>query len=532
MQNKQNDMDALDREIQRREIEAEIKKRNNAANQANSYSPSGTLFSPMEHLIPSALSGLGQFGNDLDQKAKRFLGSEIGTQDFPLASILSKLIPNISNEQISKFVGAPDTFQGRVTEGIARNAPYFAAPGLAVEGKLAEAIPSLGRAQEALKGIPVKLAKSYLGEEERPQEPSQLMGPGTSEDIKKALVDSITEGRTLPQTQRLAAKEIRNARENQENISQENFERFFNYPHKSEAGEKISLGDTDILPREPGYLGLVKPALLSPSLEKSFDKDTQGIYNKFTNKSTVRNGHKLQSQLGSDIGSLNYKKTISGLDQVERNKLSDLKTAFKQINNLMDSAIEGTPYEGEYRSIKKFHKENVIPFREGAIAKISSGEVKNPGNLSNIFKNREESIARVLRHLGPGFKPKILHAELGEIGQDIKPNKLIALERDLREKGLGSYLTKEHKDILGSFRNKHELEETLKNEHAENLKSFESQLEGKKDYKRAIAALIGTGLGASMGANPATIATLGTLGYLSKPVLDRISRAIVASKRK
>jgi hypothetical protein len=385
---------------------------------------------------------------------------------------------------------------------------------------------------EFTKELPTKLARSYLGHEAIPQEPSQLMGPGTAEDIKQSLIQNITEGRSLPQTQRSAAKDIRNVAAEKKKISGENFEKFFNSPNVGGASYEANLGSMNLLPAKPGSLGLEKPSLYSPNTVKSFNSETQGLYNKFLQDSTVKNAHKLQSQLGNDIGELQYKKSTNGLDQAETNRLVTLTKSWQKANDLIDKKFEGTPHEGEYQTAKKYHKENVVPFTRGALAKISSGEIKNPGNLPSIFKNREEGIARALRHLGPDFRSKILHAQLGEIGPEVKPDEMLNLERNLGEKGLGGYLTKTQKNKLELYRHRHGLEESLKKQHEEAIKEFERKQSEKDKYKKAFAGLAGVGTAAALGLSPATMATMGTAGYLSKPILDRIARAIIESKGK
>lgn len=194
----------------------------------------------------------------------------------------------------------------------------------------------------------------------------------------------------------------------------------------------------------------IKSSLFTPKVLNTFDKKTSDLLEDFANNPTVKNAHEFQSQLGYKIRDLEKQDASKGLSIADKKILDRYKEGQNTIKGLIQKELEqageqsGKNYLEPYLEANRFHYENVVPFRHPLVSKIAKGEVKFPRNISNIFKNPEEDIQKIVEHLGPEFKNKIIFSELGKLkGKGLTSDKLLKAKEELDKKGLTEYITPE-----------------------------------------------------------------------------------------
>lgn len=174
---------------------------------------------------------------------------------------------------------------------------------------------------------------------------------------------------------------------------------------------------------------------------------------------TFNRAHKLQSELGMEIGSLNRRGSIQGLDNSEKNLLAryikDRKLLRSDIKNGLDSLAPD--FGKNYESATKWHKSNVIPYENDTkLWDIASGKNKNTSvsSIKNIFAHPElnKDIQTVIGHLPKDIKDQIAYLGL-EIPEDqLNASNLLKSRPKLEKSGLRSYLSDEIQKSLSELK--------------------------------------------------------------------------------
>jgi hypothetical protein len=307
-------------------------------------------------------------------------------------------------------------------------------------------------------GVPMEMVPSALRGSISKLKPGAL----TSQEVSRVL-DSISGGRELEPNARSIASDIKDS---------------YNKILKEGKGyyKKITdkVKDTPIYEM---YRGIPKADYLNmdKSIIDGYSPDIKAAHSAFLEKPTFENAHKLQNTLGSEA-KRGYKNPFLNLQ--DRQTLGSFSKARKMLKGDIDDFLRRADTTGkmadDYKYASDFHKNEVMPYRDTArIRDIAKEKVINPRNISTIFKNPEADVQKVVDDIGPGLKDKIVYNELGKVGKDASPEKLIKAYDSLDKKGLGSYIT------------------PSLDEHMEALRSKVAQ---SILVKRGVGALIGSGI--------------------------------------
>jgi len=192
------------------------------------------------------------------------------------------------------------------------------------------------------------------------------------------------------------------------------------------------------------YLNLPK------SVTNSLTPNLKTLENQFLSAPTFQNAHVLQSQMGSEIRSLSsgdYQTKIAAQNmQTAQNALrSDMQNHLSNLDSINKNSFgQPTSLAQQYNVASQNWAQNVAPYLENKnISAIATGDVTNPRNITNIFKNPEPEVQKVVDDMGPQANSKILYAELGKQLKNLTPEGLQSAISGLENKGLSSYVTPE-----------------------------------------------------------------------------------------
>lgn len=219
-------------------------------------------------------------------------------------------------------------------------------------------------------------------------------------------------------------------------------------------------GDSNIYQKDipkDGYLGL------DSKITEDFPKHIKDEESRFLKNPTFENAHKYQSILGNAESTLRRK---ANKDLTETNLMKNIGDSRKAVNNDIYSFLGEADKTGperpftdtagyKYAAAGKYHKDNVIPYRDSKLMKeISEGTKVNPRNIQGLFKNPEDNTWKILSHLGQGAQDKILYSQLGKQGVKRTPEGILNAANKLDEQGLGSYISPNLEQQLQSLHHK------------------------------------------------------------------------------
>jgi len=313
----------------------------------------------------------------------------------------------------------------------------------------------------------------------------KLVGAFKPQKEADSLMDYLSQGKSLTENNKSLAADVKAKANENKAISKANY-----------ANVLDKVGDEPVV---SGPLALAnKTQQFKPSEYSGLDEDTiseinknpalKKMNNKFMENPTFKNAHELQSQLGSNMRS--FKKTP--LDPAGKNILAKYGAVRDALQNDMKFFLEkgsAPSLKNEYEAAGNHYLRDVVPYKEGKIGKISRGEIKNPRNISNIFKNPEDSVKKVVQDLGPDANRKIIYSELGKIRNPNAHNVRNSLTY-LDKKGLSEYMYPELRGKLNDLTKK------MWSRHIANA------------VTRHITNAVGTGIASGVGAH-----MLGTRGY-------------------
>jgi len=280
-----------------------------------------------------------------------------------------------------------------------------------------------------------------------------LIGKGIGKGLDKfgaqkqanSLITQLGQGaKTQEQNAKSLAEDIRNAHDYRESQASAQYDpvlkKYGNeeiYPLKNPSGYHAFRNIPEILKDDP---------TLSSS----------EVYEAFINKPTFQNAHRLQSQLGIDIGK------IKRMEPTRENEIS-LKQITSKRNKLKEDMDNFLAYDkndiyaaDQYKRGSDLYKNNVVPYKsDDTLSKIVEGNETNPINIHEVFKSpsdlsiknkhgvRENKIGpinKVINDLPEESKGKILFSKLGTSIEDRDPEILIKALKDAKNNGYSSYI--------------------------------------------------------------------------------------------
>lgn len=241
------------------------------------------------------------------------------------------------------------------------------------------------------------------------------------------LMDSLSGGKGLEDSGKSLAQDVKNTYEQKVNEGAALYKPVFD-----------AEGDSKIYKGKWQDNGNSAYGSLNPKLFDNYSQDVQDLHFAFGKNPTLQNAHNLQSQLGTEIRQ-NSKGNLSIADQNTVKGYQKAQSALKDdINNFM--ADKNPDLASQYQVATKNWAENVVPYIENPkISKMAKGDIENPRNISNIFRNPEADTQKVIDDMGPEASRKILYSELGKV--KLTPEKLAEAYGKLESKGLSSYVT-------------------------------------------------------------------------------------------
>ena len=278
----------------------------------------------------------------------------------------------------------------------------------------------LGAGAEALTGAP-QIAKFGI------EKAKTLFSPFAPETEAQNILSDLGKGQNLEENSKSLATLIRNKFKDKTTQSSSNFNSVLN-----------KVGSKEI--EAPQTLAEAKDAIdeFTPNLKK--------VFNKFKENPTFENAHNLRVDLGEEIG-------LPILTRADRSAQQSLRNVRDVLKSEMDKFLESSPEAGntasEYQGAIDFHRNEVIPYKSHtALRKIATGEIKNPRNISTIFKSPEgeeeaqnfTKTLKVLDDIGQEGNDRILYNELGK---SKNANDLINRFNKLDQQRLGSFVNPE-----------------------------------------------------------------------------------------
>ncbi len=406
----------------------------NAFYQKIGYQPQPSFLNYVPPGIKDVLSGLATGGQNIN----RFVTNDVvkpavGMFDPSLASKINA--PQTINFDQMFGVNNPDLID-KLVKGVAQYSPAMLAGGASLPTQMAAGgaynatqMPDnplvgagigAGLAAAPELATPIKWAANLL----RPQKAAEeLMG-------------RLSGGQTLEENQQGLADNIRNGYKQANNAVADIYKPVFD-----------SIGNNAIYNRINPIYGVSQKGAyenLGKSVFDNFGGDLKDMHQNFMMNPTLNNAHALQSQLGSEIGSINSLIKSGKSDIADKNSLSDLKKSRTALQSDINTYLgtQGIDPVSDYLSASQQFKQNVVPYLSNSkLAKISTGEITNPGNIYNIFKNPEPPVDKVVGDLGDDTARKILYSFLGRTQNNLTPESLTNAIGSLDKAGLSSYVT-------------------------------------------------------------------------------------------
>ncbi len=349
--------------------------------------------------------------------------------------------------------------------------------------------------EDALLAVPLSIGKVFKGKAPvaAPSPPVTL-----SDNIAKELHNDITGGRSYEQSGKQLAENIRNSYADEVAKHKERYDNIFNHPTENESyvtGEPLKVKEMPMYGKD--YLENYRS-------HEFPDKDVQLLHEQYVKYPSIEKAHKLQSELGSEIGYMKKQNTKGNLDQTGKNKLKDYVKAQNSLKDSMEETLHdiNPQLAQEYKNVTESWKNNVIPFHSDKDLKsIAEGKTKNPttSQIISIFKNPEESMNTVVSKLPEEAKDRIVHLGMGKDIYENAPKDLLGAEKSIRTKGLSSYVAPQHEQMFRNLRNNFEKETKEAKEYEANQKLIENiqkeKLKDKKDFIKNIGLIAGGSLG-------------------------------------
>jgi hypothetical protein len=293
-----------------------------------------------------------------------------------------------------------------------------------------------------------------------------------SEPIATELHNGIVGKREIEDSGKQLATGIKNSYDSVKAIHQKKYDTIFNKPTENESyatGEPIKVKN---MPVDNGKY-------IEKYRDNNFpDENIQKLHDELMENKSIENHHKLQSELGSEIGYLKKQKDAGNLDELGKNKLSKYANMRDTLKQDMDNQLNKIdPKLGkQYKDATTDWENNVIPYHSDKNLKdIATGKIKNPtaSQITSIFKNPEENITKVANDLTSDNRARIVHIGSGITGSENAPKNLLNARKSLEKKGLSSYIHPYYEQAFKNLRNNVESEKAIIEQNKQNEQLIE-----------------------------------------------------------
>ena len=416
-----------------------------------------------------AVQGIVNFPHNLVQgiakSAESFAGLPSSDISKKLNIALGNIVPIASTTNFQKVFGVQNPgIVGQTIQNLAQIAPSIVTGG----ETLPEQIASQGafgatQSKDPLTGALIGAA-APLAAEGAVSGPSNLIKLAKEGSVKlvkggvklaktlgasapaKELLDHLGFGKSLEQNNISIASDIKNSYDNVKEEGGRNFDNATRdignnpiYEQKPVSG----LGEPREL-RAQGSEYLNLPQVVRDTGSVALKKESQG----FLKNPTISKAHKLQSQMGREVGDLNELRVKSGLTNEQQSDLHNLHVSRTSLRNDLINKIDRDHPQlaGKYQQATDFWRQNVKPYSEnGKIRKIAFGITKNPKSteINSIFTNPEEDINTIRDHIGSDLDKKVLFTFAKKAPRSETPSGLVKSLETASDRGYESYFTPE-----------------------------------------------------------------------------------------
>lgn len=251
------------------------------------------------------------------------------------------------------------------------------------------------------------------------------------------ILETLGGGNTLEGNAQSLAQDIQNA-----------------FNNRVEQGKALYQPVFDALGNNSIYEGLNPAASSYQALESGLlknNRDLNTLNQQFISNPTLQNAHNLQSQLGTAIRKLQASDAKQNLSVADRNTMQGYQAAQNALRSDINTFLtnQNPALANQYNLATANWAQNVTPYLENSkISQIAKGDITNPKNITNLFKNPEPELQQIVDDIGPQASNKILYSELGKTQANLTPEKLTNAFSQLDNKGLISYVTP---DLLQQF---------------------------------------------------------------------------------
>lgn len=434
--------------------------------------------------------------------------SNLGRGGNAAASILTDgYAPKVDWNQVQNSLSSPNkSMGGNVLQGMGGVLPYTLAGG-ALGASLGSSLGSgVGGVLEdpnhpfksfALNALPIGTLAKMTGIFSKPiQEATQeFVHPDT---IAQNVHGNIIGNRTAQESGQQLASEIKNNYTDIKAQRQGDYDKVFNKPTdeiNNATGENVKAKD----------LGLIDNKYYSTYGDQEFpDKNIQALHNNFMDNPTIDTAHKLQSEIGSEVGYLKKQKSAGILDDAGKNKLNDYAVMRKTIlDDVHDRLKLADPNLADgYANATQNWAKDVIPYHsDKTLRKIAEGQIENPkrSEIKSIFAYPESNINKVASDLSQEGRHRVASAGMNVNRFQRSAKDMTRGQNNLESSGMNSYLSPEHEQNLSVMRNNVGLQESKEAAEKEAIKnalppktSIPSKLWSGTKYLGGLGTLLGT----------------------------------------
>jgi hypothetical protein len=211
------------------------------------------------------------------------------------------------------------------------------------------------------------------------------------------------------------------------------------------------------------------------------DSNIKLLHDRFIASKSIQNAHRLQSELGSEIGYLRRQKENLNLDASGKNKLANYVSARKTLQEDMRAQLEDLDpkFKEQYDHATEQWEKNVIPYHtDKDLRGIAEGKIKNPttGQITSIFQNPEDNINKVVGDLPQEAKDRIVHIGMGKTRAENTPADMIKGQRALEAKGMTSYVNPHFEQAFDNIKSNLQMEKE-RGAHATNQQAMVKALQ-------------------------------------------------------
>jgi len=289
------------------------------------------------------------------------------------------------------------------------------------------------------------------------------------------IINSLSSGRNLTDSGKSIAEDIKNSYSN----IKDKFTRRY-----ADIFSNNNVGSDFVYDRLHPLEGISKPGKLEKleinPAEDLKDSSLREQYENVLKNPTFKNMHYFQSDLGKEKRFLEG--NIKNLDDASRRRLNlykKMQSATKEdIHSYLEKA--NPDVKKDYLQTTKDYEREMVPyFYKKNLSKIGEGDIKNPGvnKIINIFKDPEEDINKVVEHMPPDFKNKIVHLGIGKENYNVDSEGLKNALNTFTKRGLSEYLTPELKENVNAL----------------------NKIQNKEELRKGVQSLVGGGLGYLLG---------------------------------